>query len=63
MVLVRLIDQQIADNWTTIKFAIKESLPPTAKDTEEVYNNILQKFKSTKNYMEVTIVNYVRRKS
>ena len=42
MVLVRLIDQQIADHWDVIKFAMKESLPPTAEDTEEIYNNLLQ---------------------
>lgn len=42
MVLVRLLDQQIADNWDVIKFSMQEALPPFADNSDDVYNSLLQ---------------------
>ena len=40
--LVRLLPDQISDNWELIKHAIKESVPPTHNESPEKINNIFE---------------------
>jgi len=42
MHLIRLLDEQVANNWDVIKLAIRQSLPPVAGESPEKMNNILQ---------------------
>ena len=41
--LVKLLAEQIARRWNTIKQALSDSLPPIATGTLEGFNNILEK--------------------
>lgn len=40
--LVKLLPDQISDNWDLIKHAIKESVPPTHNESPEKLNNIFE---------------------
>ena len=40
--LIRLYEDQIANNWDTIKYAIEESLPPVVGESSDKMNNILE---------------------
>ena len=42
MHLVRLLDQQIADAWPVIKYAVEQSVPPIAGESPEKMNNVLE---------------------
>lgn len=42
MLLIKLLDSQISAYWDILKFALENSLPPTADETPEKMNNILQ---------------------
>lgn len=41
--IVKLLPEQVAHRWSTIKQAIGDALPPTAARTPEGFNNILEK--------------------
>lgn len=42
MLLIKLVDEQIAAYWDIIRVAIQKSLPPVAHESPEKMNNILQ---------------------
>ena len=42
MVLVRLLDEQVAEHWSTIKFCIEKAVPPLPGESTQKYNNLLK---------------------
>ena len=42
MLLVRLTEENVAEYWDIVRYAMRSALPPTAMDSPEKLNNILE---------------------
>lgn len=42
MYLIKLLEDQVAQYWEVIKYAIRQSLPPITYDSDEKLNNLLE---------------------